>query len=139
MLFSFFFFNDTATTEIYTLFPTRRSSDLDVCLHPLRPLVPDGPDRQITLVDAEGGFGFGELDVGPPQVLCGPPRHVRPQDVAAFCLLRPLGPFRPLAPRELQPRGPLRGRPHLDLERPRRVCCAPAGARSAAPPGSHRA
>src|SRR2546426_9005474 len=63
MLFSFFFFNDTATTEIYTLFPTRRSSDLDVCLHPLRPLVPDGPDRQIALVDAEGGFGFGELDV----------------------------------------------------------------------------
>src|SRR2546427_8466289 len=26
----FFFFNDTATTEIYT-FPTRRSSDLDQC------------------------------------------------------------------------------------------------------------
>ena len=26
--FSFFFFNDTATTEIYTSFPTRRSSDL---------------------------------------------------------------------------------------------------------------
>src|SRR2546427_11412860 len=25
----FFFFNDTATTEIYTLFPTRRSSDLN--------------------------------------------------------------------------------------------------------------
>src|SRR2546430_10315139 len=25
----FFFFNDTATTEIYTPFPTRRSSDLD--------------------------------------------------------------------------------------------------------------
>src|SRR2546426_9245017 len=24
-----FFFNDTATTEIYTSFPTRRSSDLD--------------------------------------------------------------------------------------------------------------
>src|SRR5579883_3572390 len=27
--FLFFFFNDTATTEIYTSFPTRRSSDLD--------------------------------------------------------------------------------------------------------------
>src|SRR5216684_5075999 len=26
--FLFFFFNDTATTEIYTSFPTRRSSDL---------------------------------------------------------------------------------------------------------------
>src|SRR5438445_5835808 len=31
-LFFFFFFNDTATTEIYTLFPTRRSSDLEVVL-----------------------------------------------------------------------------------------------------------
>src|SRR2546422_4475135 len=29
IFFSFFFFNDTATTEIYTPFPTRRSSDLD--------------------------------------------------------------------------------------------------------------
>src|SRR5215207_11337679 len=28
MSFFFFFFNDTATTEIYTLSPTRRSSDL---------------------------------------------------------------------------------------------------------------
>src|SRR2546430_7954834 len=27
-IFIFFFFNDTATTEIYTLSPTRRSSDL---------------------------------------------------------------------------------------------------------------
>src|SRR2546425_8230211 len=30
----FFFFNDTATTEIYTLFPTRRSSDLSGHGHP---------------------------------------------------------------------------------------------------------
>src|SRR3712207_8004520 len=28
LLLQCFFFNDTATTEIYTLFPTRRSSDL---------------------------------------------------------------------------------------------------------------
>src|SRR2546427_5925212 len=35
----FFFFNDTATTEIYTLFPTRRSSDL---LH---------------VIDLDGAFG----------------------------------------------------------------------------------
>src|ERR1022692_2339094 len=28
LFFFFFFFNDTATTEIYTLFPTRRSFDL---------------------------------------------------------------------------------------------------------------
>jgi hypothetical protein len=30
-------------------------------------LVPDGSDREITLVDAEGGFGVGELDVGLPK------------------------------------------------------------------------
>src|SRR2546429_7193732 len=35
--FVFFFFNDTATTEIYTRFPTRRSSDLfsEACLEGL--------------------------------------------------------------------------------------------------------
>src|SRR2546430_17440321 len=30
----FFFFNDTATTEIYTPFPTRRSSDLQLLFSP---------------------------------------------------------------------------------------------------------
>src|SRR6201986_5554675 len=30
VLFFFFFFNDTATTEIYSLSPTRRSSDLQL-------------------------------------------------------------------------------------------------------------
>ena len=30
-------------------------------------LMPDWADRQLTLVDAEGGLGLGELDVGPPQ------------------------------------------------------------------------
>src|SRR3712207_8720491 len=30
MVIFFFFFNDTATTEIYTPFPTRRSSDLSL-------------------------------------------------------------------------------------------------------------
>src|SRR2546430_11395192 len=38
----FFFFNDTATTEIYTLFPTRRSSDLVLHVHDLH-----RPRRQV--------------------------------------------------------------------------------------------
>src|SRR3712207_6958934 len=33
----FFFFNDTATTEIYTSFPTRRSSDLAAHLRARHP------------------------------------------------------------------------------------------------------
>src|SRR3989449_10706867 len=35
-----FFFNDTATTEIYTLFPTRRSSDLGLGARAWRPSGP---------------------------------------------------------------------------------------------------
>src|ERR1044071_10305043 len=34
-----FFFNDTATTEIYTLFPTRRSSDLTADLSAVRTML----------------------------------------------------------------------------------------------------
>src|SRR2546422_6958478 len=48
----FFFFNDTATTEIYTLFPTRRSSDLEPCAH-----------------DAEAAHDGGRRRVGDPEVL----------------------------------------------------------------------
>src|SRR5690349_22843202 len=36
-LYVVFFFNDTATTEIYTLSPTRRSSDLAAPARPPRP------------------------------------------------------------------------------------------------------
>src|SRR5574339_1283534 len=39
----FFFFNDTATTEIYTLFPTRRSSDLGTCREHLLQLLTEHP------------------------------------------------------------------------------------------------
>src|SRR5215469_18323283 len=36
VIFFFFFFNDTATTEIYTSFPTRRSSDLKAAAESVR-------------------------------------------------------------------------------------------------------
>ena len=35
-------------------------------------LVPDRPDREVALVDAEGRLGLGELDVGAPQLLGAP-------------------------------------------------------------------
>src|SRR3712207_8544926 len=50
-----FFFNDTATTEIYTLSPTRRSSDLRVLLHLQR------GGRHAAGV---GGLAGGERDAG---------------------------------------------------------------------------
>src|SRR5206468_12198800 len=53
--FFFFFFNDPPTTEIYTLFPTRRSSDLNQLLklsgvHEGAVVVTDGADQNKHLV-----------------------------------------------------------------------------------------
>src|SRR5260370_1214665 len=45
-----FFFNDTATTEIYTLFPTRRSSDL-------------GTDKTVTTLE-DTAYAFTAADFG---------------------------------------------------------------------------
>src|SRR5205085_9857839 len=55
--FFFFFFNDTATTEIYTPFPTRRSSDLKEILHTLRtkPLSPPAPNGLVFSGTPPGG------------------------------------------------------------------------------------
>src|SRR6266480_7220719 len=52
--FFFFFFNDTATTEIYTSFPTRRSSDL-----------PAGVAAELLRL-LERGLGFARV-AGPEQ------------------------------------------------------------------------
>src|SRR5579859_8236405 len=49
-----FFFNDTATTEIYTLFPTRRSSDLSGLVPSLFALFfPQGLSFRWTLIRSE--------------------------------------------------------------------------------------
>src|SRR5438874_9092224 len=47
----FFFFNDTPTTEIYTLFPTRRSSDLRRGV--------TAPTRLILVRHGEAAAGWG--------------------------------------------------------------------------------
>src|SRR6266542_6530181 len=60
-IFFFFFFNDTATTEIYTLFPTRRSSDRHRAPCSSRephcpPGLPsDGEDRKSTRLNSSNG------------------------------------------------------------------------------------
>ena len=57
-------------------------------------LMPDRPERQVALVNAESGFGFGELDVGSPQRLGRPVGDVGAQHVAAFAVARPVIPLR---------------------------------------------
>lgn len=49
-------------------------------------LMSNWADRQLTLVDAEGGLGFGKLDVGLPQRLGRPVADVRTQHVTAFAM-----------------------------------------------------
>ena len=46
-------------------------------------LMPDRADRQVAVVDAECGFGFGQLDVGLPQFLGGPVGDVGAKQVTA--------------------------------------------------------
>jgi len=41
----------------------RQEADQDVGLHAIGALMPDRSHVQLILVDAEGGFGLGELDV----------------------------------------------------------------------------
>src|SRR5437868_15429234 len=54
----FFFFNDTPTTKFYTLFPTRRSSDLIVCGNDLYGGVP----RLFNQVLSNFGMEFTYVD-----------------------------------------------------------------------------
>ena len=49
-------------------------------LDPLGLVVPDRPQAQIGLVHAEGRLGFGELDVGSPQLFIAPVGDVGAQE-----------------------------------------------------------
>src|SRR6266478_10161593 len=71
----------------------------------VRALVPDRSDRQLALGDAEGCFGFAELDVGSPQRLGRPVLDVGAQHVAALAVARPVVPLGPDRPVEAQAGG----------------------------------
>ena len=47
-------------------------ADQDVCLDAALFMMPDRTDAEIRLLDAEGGLGFTELNVGLPQLFVGP-------------------------------------------------------------------
>jgi len=49
--------------------------------HPVLFLVPDRAEAQVAFVNAEGGLSFGQLDVGPPQILVAPAAHVAAQQI----------------------------------------------------------
>jgi hypothetical protein len=63
-----------------------------VGLDPVFRLVPDRPDGQLALVDAEGRLGLRELDVGAPELVGAPVVLFRAQDVGSLGQLGPLAP-----------------------------------------------
>src|SRR5437879_5277613 len=71
-----------------------------VCL-----LVPDRADRQLALVDPEGGLGLAELHVGAPQRLDVPVPDVGAQHVAPLAVSGPLVPLGADRPLQAKPRG----------------------------------
>jgi len=97
-----------------------QKTNQDVCAHAMLSVVPYRPDLQVRLVHAKGGFGFGELHVGAPQLLRRPVDHVAAQPVAAFTPPRPLPPTLYLRPPQL--REVLGMHPYAHIEQPRRTC-----------------
>src|ERR1700730_5565708 len=67
-------------------FPQHESekADQDMSLDALGALMPDGPQVQLILVDAKGGFGLGELNVGLPELLLVPVGNIRAQQIGAL-------------------------------------------------------
>ena len=49
-----------------------------------------GRTLQLILLDAKGGFGLGELDIGLPELLIAPVGDVRAQQIGAFRERRPV-------------------------------------------------
>ena len=73
-------------------------------LDPILALMPDGPQRKFTLMDAEGRLA--QLHLGPPQLLDAPVTDVGARHVTAFAVAGPVVPLGPRRPLEPNPRGP---------------------------------
>ena len=61
-----------------------KEADEDVGLNAIFALMPDRPDVELIFLDAESGFGLGELDIGFPELLVAPIGDVGAQDITAF-------------------------------------------------------
>lgn len=59
-------------------------ADEDMSLHAILALVPDRTEVELVLLDAEGGFGLGELDIGLPELLIAPIADVGAQEIGAL-------------------------------------------------------
>src|SRR6516165_10415686 len=93
-------------------------ADQQMCLHSPGRLVPDRPNAEIVLMDAEGGLRIREMHIGTPQFFLVPIRDVASQQIAALTGPRPglsRGASRPANDRPAV--GP---RCHYHAEQPRR-------------------
>ena len=56
----------------------------DVSLNAVLALMPDRTDVQLVLLNSEGGFRLGELDIGFPELPIAPIADIRAQEISAF-------------------------------------------------------
>ena len=61
-----------------------KETDEDVGQHAILALMPDRPHVELIFLDAESGFGLGELDVGFPELPIAPIGDVGAQEITAF-------------------------------------------------------
>ncbi len=52
-------------------------------------LMPDGTHAQLVLLDAEGGFGLGQLNISLPELVLAPIGDIRAQQTGALPLPTP--------------------------------------------------
>src|SRR6516165_6643913 len=76
-------------------------ADQQMCLHSPGRLVPDRPNAEIVLMDAEGGLRIREMHIGTPQFFLVPIRDVASQQIAALTGPRP-GLSRPQSPKPVE-------------------------------------
>lgn len=67
-----------------------KETDEDMGLHAIFALMPDRAHVELVFLDAEGGFGLGELDIGFPELLIAPIGDVGAQGITAFGKGRPI-------------------------------------------------
>ena len=84
-------------------------------------VMPDRTDAQIGFVNAEGRFGFAQLNVGLPKLFIGPILDIGAQDVSPFAQPGPIIPLGALAPLKFY----LGGHAAVFSERNRVAPCGP--------------
>jgi hypothetical protein len=94
----------TLLTHLSQAFPQYigQETNKQMRLNPLLFLMPDRPERQVTLLDSKGCLGFSQMNIGVPQFLGRPISDIGAQHVASPSEIGPTVTILSLGPSETQ-------------------------------------